>query len=372
MGAVRGELRHSNFLAYLLSPRRPHGLGTKPLAAVLRATLERVPPPERPIRVLELIAGQLDDAIVYREKDNIDILIELPTLNFVVAIENKIDAKAGKGQLEQYATHLATAFPRHRKLLVFLTPGGSEPDFDHYVAYDYADLVSTLEGLIGDTRDLIPESSLLIVRHYIEMVRRHIVQDDELRSLAITLYERYKEAFDFVFECRPEPQNLLSALRERVLSVQGLIEDSRGSNLFRFLPEIWDEQLINIKGDPMKWSKTRRGILFEVQTYPSHPGRVSIALIVGPGDPEMRSRVHQAAGYQRQLFTGYQKYLGAQFVSIFRRDLLTEAQARDLTFEAQELNVGLAWSDFQGRTLNQLADAVIEIDKRLGSSDGGA
>ena len=28
IGAVRGELRHSNFLAFLLSPTRPHGLGT--------------------------------------------------------------------------------------------------------------------------------------------------------------------------------------------------------------------------------------------------------------------------------------------------------------------------------------------------------
>jgi hypothetical protein len=29
MGAVHSELRHSNFLAYPLSPNRPHGLGTR-------------------------------------------------------------------------------------------------------------------------------------------------------------------------------------------------------------------------------------------------------------------------------------------------------------------------------------------------------
>ena len=45
-------------------------------------------PDERPIMGLELIAGDLDDAVVYTERDNIDILIELPTINLVVAIEN--------------------------------------------------------------------------------------------------------------------------------------------------------------------------------------------------------------------------------------------------------------------------------------------
>ena len=50
--------------------------------------------------MLELMAGQLDDAIVYRDRDSIDISIELPALNLVVAIENKIRAEAGDGQLE--------------------------------------------------------------------------------------------------------------------------------------------------------------------------------------------------------------------------------------------------------------------------------
>ena|ERR1044072_5899591 len=63
VGAIRAELRHSNFLAYLLSPNRPHGMGARPLIAVLRAILARVPPQARPISMLELIAGQLDDAI---------------------------------------------------------------------------------------------------------------------------------------------------------------------------------------------------------------------------------------------------------------------------------------------------------------------
>jgi hypothetical protein len=83
IGAVRGELRHSNFLAYLLSPGRSHGLGAKPLVRVMRTVLERIGPQERPVMTLEILVGDLGDVIVYRERDNIDLLIEINSLNLV-------------------------------------------------------------------------------------------------------------------------------------------------------------------------------------------------------------------------------------------------------------------------------------------------
>jgi hypothetical protein len=62
VGTVRGELKHSNFLAFLLSPARSHGLGSQPLLSVLRAILDKVSPEQRPIRALQLIVGDLDGA----------------------------------------------------------------------------------------------------------------------------------------------------------------------------------------------------------------------------------------------------------------------------------------------------------------------
>lgn len=139
VGAIRGELRHSNFLAYLLSPNRPHGLRTRPLATMLREFLNRIPTPDRPIMILEVIAGELDDAIVYRERYNIDILVELPSLKLILAIENKIGANAPDGQLEGYRRQLELEFPGHRKLFVFLTPEGIAPNDKRYLAYSYSE-----------------------------------------------------------------------------------------------------------------------------------------------------------------------------------------------------------------------------------------
>ena len=118
----------------------------------------------------------------------------------------------------------------------------------------------------------------------------------------------------------------------------------------------------------MTWSKSGRGMLFEGQVYPDNPGRVKIALILGPGDGEMRSRIYQAAASDPKLFTGLVKPMGRQWATIFSRDLLKSAQAKGLTFDAQAFNVSLAWSDFQGGTLPQLIDAVVRIDEQLSIS----
>jgi hypothetical protein len=287
-------------------------------------------------------------------------------LKFVAAIENKIDAKEGEGQLERYSDYLASAFPDHRRLLVFLTPNGNQPSNSLYVAYSYAELAEALESLAADELEPVPSETQLIIRHYVAMVRRHIVQDEPLRKLALTLYERHKEAFEFIFECRPEPASLLNVVQQSARNVPGLVEDSSSRNQFRFAPQVWDEHLKTIKGDSSKWTKTGRGILFEVKTsYPAQPGRVNISIILGPGDPGMRSKVYQAAAAQPKLFSNLVKPMGTQWVTIFSRDLQTPAQAKNLTFEAQSANVGLAWSDFQAQNLIPLIDAVLAIDKDL-------
>ncbi len=365
VGSVRAELRHSNFLAYLLSPSRPHGLGTVPLAAILRSILMRVPTAERPIMALELIAGDLSDAVVYRERYNIDVLIELPSLNFVVAVENKVGSKAGDGQLARYDKLLKDLYPTSRRLMVFLTPDATAPDHEGYVAYDYSDLISTLESLITKPVEPVPAETELIIRHYIDLVRRHVVPDEKLRSLAVTLYERHKEAFDFIYECRPEPNSLLSVAGACLEHVPDLVIDSRGSTLIRFVPAIWDSELKVIRGDAAKWSRTGRGLLFEIKTFSNNPGRVNVSLTLGPGDAEMRSRVFQMATSNSAPFTGFSRTMGEQYATIFSRDLLTANQAKGTQFDAQENNVRLAWSDLQGSQLVPLTQAILDIDRTL-------
>jgi len=325
-----------------------------------------MPVESRPVLGLELIACDFDDVVVYRERDNIDVLIEFPSIKFVVAIENKVGGKAGVGQLERYNEQLKASYPEHRRLMVFLTPESAAPDHESYVGFGYAEVISTLEGLISDPLAVPPETKL-IVSHYVNMVRRHIVPNEKLRALAVTLYERHKEAFEFIFECRPEPYSLLGVARGSVQNVGGLIlEPGSSSSFFRFVPEAWDQQLKVIKGDAAKWTKTGRGLLFEVKIYPTtHPGRVNVSLILGPGEAAMRTKIYEAAAAENGLFKGLVKPMGAQLATIFSRDLLTVNEAKGQAFEAQEFAVRAAWSDFQARQLPSLIEAILKIDRQL-------
>ena len=359
VGAVRSELRHSNFLAYLLSPSRSHGLGSAVLEAVLRAILEMLPPHDRPVMTLELIVADINKAYVYRERDNIDLLIEIDTLKLVVVIENKVDAKAGDGQLNRYWEATEARYPKHRKLYVYLTPLGDESGHPRYVSFSYVRLTEILDKL-GTTASIALETAI-IVRHYVEMLRRHIVPDERLRELAAKLYERHTEALDFIFECRPQQGGVLEALYDRIEQVGGLLIDSRGANVVRFAPDAW-ESLKSIRCDTSNWTHTGRALLFELKTFVNAPGRVNLALVLGPASPEARLKFYEAARSDPEMFQGLVKPMGQKWASIFSHDLQTSVQAKGLTIEQQANNATLAWSDFQGFRLQGLIRGILDID----------
>ena len=362
MGAVRGELRHSNFLSYLLSPSRPHGLGTRPLQLVLRRLVESMLPADRPVSTLELLVGDLDDAVVHRERDSIDLLIEIDALELVVLIENKVGAKAGDGQLERYRRLVEARYPTKRRLLVFLTPDGHAPDDPSYQPLSYVTLAEVLDDLVpvGSADD----ATSLIIRHYVDMLRKNIVEDAQLRSLAAKLYERHAEALDFIFESRPRSAGLVEVVTQQVRGCNGLTVDSETGSTMRFSVDRLDAEL-SYRIDPKDWSKTGRGLLFEVKAYPNKPGRLNISLIIGPGDPAYRRALYEAAGAQPQLFVGRVKSMGEKWATIFSRDLLTVERAAGMSADVQANVAGLAWSDFQGQTLGPLVDAVLAIDRAI-------
>lgn len=362
IGAVHGELRHSNFLSYLLSPSRPHGLGSRPLEQLLRRVLETVPAEQRPLSTVELLVGDLDDAVVHRERDSIDLLIEIDSLNLVVLVENKIHARAGDGQLRRYRDLVEARYPTYRKLLVFLTPDGTAPDDSAYLPFNYTTLAALLDTLIADLP--AADATRLIIRHYTDMLRTNIVEDADLRLLAARLYERHTEALDFIFESRPRQASLVELVAQRVRSIAGLAVDTDGTSMLRFVPEQWDTEL-TFQIDPTKWTRSGRGLLFEVKSFNNKPGRINLSLVLGPGDPAYRGAFYQAAQRRPDLFTGLVKPMGQQFSTVFSRDLMTAERAATIGAEAQRNNVTLAWSDFQSATLPRLIDAVLEIDAEI-------
>jgi PD-(D/E)XK nuclease superfamily len=363
VGAVRGELRHSNFLAFLLSPSRSHGLGSVPLLRVLRAILANMAPERRPIRALELVLGDLDGAIVYREWNNIDLLIEITTVELVVLIENKIDAKAGEGQLSRYKALAKSKYPRSRHLFVFLTPEGREADDVDYVSISYGDIAKIIEDLVDDKDNNSHSESNVIIRHYVEMLRRYIVPDEELHELARQLYERHKEAFDFIFDSRPEPENLLGVARALLDSQPELLADRHGANILRFVPDTWAGVSDLNCCSPTAWTKSGRNLLFEIKSWSSgaYADRVIIALVNGPAVAETREQLYSAAAARSDLFKGLVKPMGKQFATIYMRELLTPTAAKNMEHNEKAAAIEAGWSTFLKEELPLLTAAVLDI-----------
>lgn len=360
VGAIRGELRHSNFLGFLLSPARNHGLGAQPLIRMLRAILAKMPRDERPLSALELIVGDLDGAIVDRELHNIDLLIEIRPLNLVVLIENKIDAKAGEGQLARYKSIVATRYPGHRRLLVFLTPQGTPPNEPGYVPFSYVEAAKVLESVA----EAGPPEATLAVRHYVEMLRRHIVPDDHLRALARQLYDRHKEAFDFVNECKPQAQSMMAIARD-VYEAQspGLLKESETGAILRFVPDEWTSVPALNSCPPHEWTKTGRNLVFEIKTYSgeAYASRVNVALIVGPAEQQIRVRLYEGARERPDVFMGLVKPMGSKWATIFSRDLLGASAGKELAMDERAVVVNAAWADFISSNLPMLKAAIADI-----------
>ena len=360
IGAVSGELKHSNFLAFILSPGRPHGLGTELLLRVLRAILAKVPPERRPLPALELIVSDLESTVIYREQDHIDLLIDIKELKFIVAIENKIGAQVSEGQLGRYKAVVRQRFQKYRHAFVLLTRLGTEPEDPEYVAFNYSELAGIIDGFANDRGDALSDEVALVLRHYVSMLRRNIVEDAKLAELAVRLYEKYKEAFDFVNLHQPRPKNLIDEIQKLVVSNPTLTEDSQASTLLRFAPVVWrDQPQLNLC--PLsEWSKTGRSLLFEIKAHDD--GRLTLSLILGPStDPGLRERNYIQATERKDLFVGLVRPMGKKWSTIYSAILLTAVDAKVMEHDEQLEAVEIAWLNFVDHDLPALTKGILEL-----------
>jgi hypothetical protein len=364
IGAVRVELRHSNFLAFLLSPGRSHGLGADILARFLRAAISQLPAEKRPIGVLRIVVGDLDTAFVERERDNIDILIEIKALRLVVVIENKVGADVSEGQLGRYKAIILNRYKGWHHLFLLLTPEGERPgdpldDDSDYVAISYYDLATLLKKYVEEKRNLLSDEMVLILDNYIETLRRYIVEDSELKETARQLYVRHKEAFDFIFSSRPAPDDLLQALRSKLEASTDFVLDRPGSLLIRFAASNWiNKPLLNSCPED-RWTRSRRNLLFELRAY--RTDRVSLSLILGPSEDEFRQHVYFHAGRQPAVFIGMTKPMGLRTSTIYIRDLLSARAAPNMDESEKQAVLIAGWDEFVERDLPLLKSEIEKI-----------
>jgi hypothetical protein len=181
-GMHRQEIRHSNFLAFLLRPQETHGLGAEFLRRLVMKTIDESsldPPPVKPITAA---LADFSDVLVSREHRNIDLLIQSKGSNLVFVIENKIESSESDKQLSKYEEIINSEFPKYDKLFAYLTKDGDPPSNPSWSAIDYSHVIDALQEARSHPQSSVTDDAKVLVDHYIELIRRNIVPDEVLKE----------------------------------------------------------------------------------------------------------------------------------------------------------------------------------------------
>jgi len=358
IGAVRQELRHSDFLSFLLDPSQNHGLGDAFLKRFLKHVVVRAA--DSPVSAVEIDVADLQGVKILREWRNIDILVRDDESHLVCAIENKIRSRERPGQLSRYREIVTREFPHHRALFVYLTPEGEEPSDGAYIPFSYGDIANLIDTVREVHESTLGADVSTLMRHYTAMLRRHIVSDSEIAELCRRIYRRHKQALDLIFEYRPDLQwDIAEFLRDLLEEEKdaGLVLDHTTKRYTRFAVAEWDDIPALCSGQG--WTPSGRLLLFE---FENKSDRLTLYLLIGPGPDVIRQKLHEIALQHPKIFRGALKRLYSKWTMIYKRPFLRRPDYDNPDFDALTEKIRKEWAKFLANDLPAIRNVIRAIE----------
>lgn len=354
LGAVRVELRHSDFLAFLLTPSQSHGLGDAFVKRFLQSALKLASEEQTTIRPIDLDLWDLDGIFVLREWQNIDILLTDETNQFFVVIENKIGSTEHSNQLIRYRQIADQQYKGWHSVYLFLTPEGEEASDPSYISIDYDLIANLVEQFVETRASTLGPDVMILLNHYSQMLRRYIVSGSEIENLCREIYRKHQRALDLIYEYRPDLQVAISEYLQQIIPrYPDFILDRSSKTYIRFVRKSWDVPVL-LKGHG--WTDSGRILLFEIA---NHPNRLKLNLLIGPGPEETRQKLFNMALENRPLFRPAYKALGKLFNTIYQKSILTSKSLEDASMEDLEPEIISKWEHFLQHDLPEI-QAVLD------------
>ena len=327
---VRAEVRHSNVLAWLLSPKANHGLGDQFLRLFLKhlfsSNRETI---KGQITFFDIEVFDLEGTEVRREWRRIDLLIVSPLNKLVVAIENKVGSREHDNQLGRYHDIVSKEFSEYHRLFTYLTPEGNIPsDEENWMIFDYSSIHLIISKLLETRKTSMSESVYSFLTQYCTILRRYVMPNSEIAEICQRIYYKHKTALDLIFQHKPDTMAEVSDIVQRVIrEYDNLILDSAGKTVIRFTSKPLDTLVPKI-GEG--WTASKRILLFEFSNWES---KLVLRLYIGPGDDEIRSKLHAIAKMDTKLFNKSDRKLGAKWLAIYQKEYLKPKEYEELSAE---------------------------------------
>ena len=275
---IQHEVRHSNFLAWLLNPNDNHGLGELFLKRFLREILITSNVKKSLIEIEEM---NLDLAQVKREFLNIDILIEIE--NLIIIIENKIKSKEHSNQLNRYFEQASKYYGKEPVIVfVYLTVSGGEPSSEAYISISYEQIEKIIADILSVYSERLNPSILMYLKDYLYVLKNEIMGNGEINDLTKKIYGNHKVLLDRLFEFKQDSVANLRPFFEKKVAECSWVLQSYGRGNVRFLTPELDAVIPKRRGS---WSG-KESFLFEViYTYASSR-KIRFCCTISPGDDE--------------------------------------------------------------------------------------
>lgn len=277
------EIRHSNFLAWLLTPQGSHNLGDSFLKWFLKELFvdEKIGWSD----TIKVEQYDLSNANIYREYLNIDILIEHK--DFIIVIENKINSKEHSNQLGKYIKRIESQYKNRDLGFVILTKDSSVPTNERYCSIDYSMIMDRLEILKELYFDSVSEKIKFYINDYIEILKEEIMEDSDLIKKAQEVYKNNQEALDFIFDHKPDNLLKIKDKVESTIENEGFLLQTCNKGKARFLTSKLAE--IDPKTGKYGW-KNKETFNFEIK----YSEKVTMKFVIAPGDENNRIVISEA------------------------------------------------------------------------------
>ena len=285
LAVQRKEIRHSNFIGYLLDPNETHQLNDLVLRRVLRDIFNESKNNLRNI----FDADDIDysNVEIRREWRNIDILIILK--EDVVVIENKVDSVDHLKQLDRYKEIADRSFNGMKIHYVYLTPFGDNPQDEtsrkDYINYSYEKISKIIESILNLYRNSISEKIYFYLSDYLSVLKRELLMNDPINDLARRVYTKHKEVLDFIFENMPDPINEVYPLFEKKIIDAGYVIGSKGHGAIRFYTKEID---VLLPKEGTAWAK-KESFSFEIRFGDKSP---KFQVVITPGSQKTQETIH--------------------------------------------------------------------------------
>lgn len=317
LNLINNEIRHSNFLSWIMDPKENHNLKDYFLSSLLkvismRASSSGINAPS----IFDIDNWNFTETEVLREWRNIDILIKDDNHKLICVIENKIYSKEHSGQLRRYKEIVEEEYPNYQKIFVYLTIEGDEASEDDYLSINYHDIIKIISHIIENKSTSIGQEVLIFISHYREMFRRYIMENSEIQEICRKIYKKHKKALDLIFEYKPDLlMEINECLTEVIKNDPDLILDFSSKSYIRFITKKLD--FIPRRGEG--WTKSERILLFE---FKNNLNGVALYLIIGPGPKEIREKLCKIAKNKLKLFNVAKRKFTGQWFSIYKKTIV--------------------------------------------------